>query len=200
MPVKMNIRLAAEHDSVSILEIYAPFIENTAVTFEYEVPTTLEFGKRIQSVLEKYPWFVCEIDREVIGYAYASKHRERAAYQWSVDVSVYISPKHHRKCIATALYTALVELLKLQGFYNAYAGIALPNEKSVGFHESFGFKLVGIFQNVGYKFNKWHDVGWFGLTISEYSKNPDTPKTIQQIIGTPEYDSIIRNALQIIKD
>jgi L-amino acid N-acyltransferase YncA len=200
MSINKKIRLAKEHDSEALLEIYGPFIKNTAVTFEYEVPTDIEFGKRIKSVLERHPWLVCEIDGEVIGYAYASKHRERAAYQWSVDVTVYIRPEYHRKCIATALYTALTGLLKLQGYYNAYAGIALPNVKSVGFHESFGFKPIGIYHNVGYKLDKWHDVGWFALNISECSKPPEPPKTINQIKDTKEYEQIVENAVQIIKD
>lgn len=198
MPMNKKIRLAIEDDNVSLLKIYGEFIRNTAVTFEVEVPSVSEFGKRITDVLEKLPWLVCEINGENVGYAYASKHRERAAYQWSVDVTVYINPKFHRMYIATALYTALIELLKIQGYYSAYAGIALPNIKSEGFHESFGFKPVGVFHNVGYKFDEWRDVKWLELTILEHSKNPATPKSINEIKDTQEFIDVIKNAIQMI--
>lgn len=198
MSYSKNIRLAVENDSVSLLNIYGEFIRNTAVTFETAVPSVLEFSKRISDVVESLPWLVCEIDGEIIGYAYASKHRERAAYRWSVDVTVYINPQYHRKHIATALYTALIELLKLQGYYSAYAGISLPNLKSEEFHKSFGFKPVGVFHNVGYKFDEWRDVKWFELALSDYSKNPFNPKTINEIKDTKEYENIINNAINII--
>ncbi|MGE5630561.1 MAG: N-acetyltransferase family protein [Caulobacteraceae bacterium] len=195
----MKIRLAKEQDSASLLEIYGPYIKDTSVSFEYEVPSVSEFAKRIQGVTEKYPWLVCEYDREIVGYAYASKHRERAAYQWSVDVSVYINPNYHRMHIATALYTALTELLKLQGYYNAYAGITSPNAKSEGFHQSFGFEPIAVYHNVGYKFDIWHDVRWFELALSEYSKKPEAPKAITELTGTKQYEEIIENAVAIIK-
>ena len=187
-----------ENDSVSLLNIYGEFIRNTAVTFETAVPSVLEFSKRISDIVESSPWLVCEIDGEIIGYAYASKHRERAAYRWSVDVTVYINPQYHRKHIATALYTALIELLKLQGYYCAYAGVSLPNLKSEEFHKSFGFNPVGVFHNVGYKFDEWRDVKWFELALSDYSKNPFNPKTINEMIDTKEYENIINNAINII--
>lgn len=199
MSISKKIRLATEEDSDSLLKIYGEFITNTAVTFEVTIPSVLEFSQRIKNVLEKHPWLICEINGENIGYAYASKHRERAAYQWSVDVTVYISPKYHRKHIATALYTALIELLKVQGYYNAYAGVALPNIKSEGFHEFFCFKPVGVFHNVGYKFNEWRDVKWFELAISEHSKIPSSPKTINEIKDTEEFKVIIKNAIQMVK-
>ena len=198
MSISKIIRLATEDDCVSLLEVYEEFISNTAVTFEVEVPSVSEFGKRITKVLEKHPWLVCEINREIVGYAYASKHRERAAYQWSVDVTVYINPKYHRMHIATALYTTLIGLLKEQGYYSAYAGVALPNIKSEGFHEYFGFKSVEVFHNVGYKFDEWRDVKWFELTILEHTKNPTVPKTINEIKDTQEFKDIINNAIQII--
>lgn len=136
----------------------------------------------MKNISENFPWLVCEIDGENVGYAYASKHRERAAYQWSVDVTVYVNPKFHRNHIATALYTALFGLLNLLGYYNAYAGVSLPNDKSEGFHESFGFKPVGVFHNAGYKHEKWLDVKWFELPILENSQIPGSPKAIKDII------------------
>ncbi|MHB8127698.1 MAG: GNAT family N-acetyltransferase [Mobilitalea sp.] len=199
MSVSKKIRLAVENDSVSLLNIYGEFIRDTAVTFETVVPSVLEFSKRIRDVLEDSPWLVCELNGENIGYAYASKHRERAAYQWSVDVTVYVNPLYHRKHIATALYTALIELLKIQGYYSAYSGISLPNLKSEAFHESFDFKPVGVFHNVGYKFGEWRDVKWFELTISKHSKNPTKTISIKEIKDTDEFKNIIKKAMQIIR-
>lgn len=200
MLISKNIRLATESDSQSLLEIYAPFIKETVITFEYEVPMISEFSSRISSTLKKYPWIVCEIDDRIAGYAYASKYRERPAYDWSVDTSVYIHPTYHRKKIASALYYCLFEILKLQGFYNAYAAIVSSNTKSVGFHESFGFKPIGVYHNVGYKFDQWHDVKWVEKTIREHKKSPEKPKTIDQIKDTKKFNSSILKALQIIED
>lgn len=199
MSISKRIRLATENDSESLLNIYGEFILNTSVTFETAVPSVMEFSNRIRNVLESFPWLVCEINGENVGYAYASKHRERAAYQWSVDVTVYIYPQFHRKHIATALYTALIELLKIQGYYSAFAGVSLPNLNSEGFHESFGFKPIGVFHNVGYKLGEWRDVKWFELAISEYSKKPELPITINKIKDTEEFKNIIKKAMQIIK-
>lgn len=199
MYINKKIRLATENDSESLLTIYGEYIRNTAVTFETDIPSVVEFSNRIRNVLESTPWLVCEINGENVGYAYASKHRERAAYQWSVDVTVYINPQFHRKYIATALYTALIELLKIQGYYSTYAGVSLPNVNSEGFHESFGFKPVGVFHNVGYKFGEWRDVKWFELRILGYFANPEVPITINKIKDTEDFRNIIKNAMQIIK-
>ena len=199
MNVSKKIRLATENDAESLLKIYGEFVKDTVVSFETEVPTVMEFGNRIRKVLENTPWLVYEIDGESVGYAYASKHRERAAYQWSVDVSIYINPRFHRMHIATALYTALMELLKMQGYYGAFAGITSPNPKSEGFHESFGFMPIGAFHNVGYKLGKWRDVKWFELTISDYPENPEIPIKISKIIDTEEFRNNIEKAMQITR-
>src|SRR6185436_1470712 len=134
-----SIRLATPADAKAILDIYAPYIQNTSFTFETEVPSTEEFAKRIETYLLNWPWLVCEIGGKIAGYAYATRHRERTAYQWCTESSVYIHDDHQRTGIARALYTALFEILKKQGFRNVYAVINLPNEKSVNFHESCGF-------------------------------------------------------------
>ena len=129
------IRLATTDDSDPILKIYAPYIENTSYTFETEVPTIDSFKERISHYQENWPWLVCEIGGVVAGYAYGSRHRERVAYQWSVECSVYVHDNYQRRGVARALYTALINILKLQGFRNLYAVINLPNDKSVSFHE-----------------------------------------------------------------
>jgi len=200
MVTNTKIRLATEADSASILEIYAPFITDTVITFEYEVPTVADFGKRITNIQKKYPWLICEVNDSVVGYAYASEYMQRKAYDWSVDFTIYIKPQYHRKKIGKALYFALFELLILQGYYNAYAGITLPNIKSESLHHSFGFKPIGVYQNVGYKFGNWHDVKWFQLKIQNYSNSPLTPKIIDEINNTPDFNAIIQKAEKMIID
>lgn len=200
MSIAKTIRLATEADSGALLEIYAPYIRDTAISFEYEVPSVADFRERVIKVLTKYPWLVCEIDHKIVGYSYASQHRERAAFGWAVDASVYIHPDYHRKKIGKALYVALLELLKVQGFYNVYAGITSSNEKSLRFHETFCFKQVGFYRNVGYKFGQWHDVAWMELALAEHPAVPEQPKTIGEIKDTPQFERIIFRALQEISD
>jgi L-amino acid N-acyltransferase YncA len=200
LAINKRIRMATELDSVSILEVYAPFIRNSIITFECKLPTAQEFKKRIIDITQKYPWLVYEVNGDIVGYAYASQYNNRSAYDWSADCSIYIKPDFHRKGIATALYFALIQLLKLQGYYNAYAGITLPNAKSEGFHKSFGFKPVGVYHNVGYKLNGWHDVMWMEYTIVEHSKQPLKPKMIIEIENSIEFNKIMANALQMIKN
>lgn len=189
-----KIRLATEGDSASILQIYAPFITDTAISFECQIPTLVEFSKRIFNVQKEFPWLVCEIDNNIVGYAYASRFREREAYSWSADFSVYIDPRFQRKSIGKALYFSLIELLKLQGYYNIFAGITLPNIKSISLHESFGFKAIGVYENVGYKFNSWHNVKWYGLNIKEHDQSPQKPKDFHEINNTNEFKVIIEKA------
>lgn len=171
----MTIRTATPTDVPGILDIYAPFITGTIVSFEYEVPTVADFAKRVQTIQQRLPYLVAESDGRVLGYAYASPHRDRAAYQWSVDTSVYVQPDSHRRGIARQLYTTLLDLLRQQGFYNAYAGITLPNPASEAFHRSMGFEPVGVYQNVGYKFGAWHSVQWLQLALQPYKTDPVPP-------------------------
>ena len=132
-------------------------------------------SSRLVEISRTHPWLVYEKEGEVAGYAYASSHSARAAYGWSVNVTVYIAREHHRAGIGRALYTALFEQLRRQGFYNAYGGITLPNAGSVGLHEAMGFKLVGIYRKVGYKFGAWRDVGWWQLELQEKPAGDPSP-------------------------
>ncbi len=157
----LKIRTANVTDSDAILSIYAPFITDTFVSFETEVPSSESFKKRVAAISNGYPFFVCEENGEVLGYAYASAHGERAAYYLSVNVSVYISPSHHGKGIGKALYIRLLDELSRRGFHRAYAAIALPNEKSIKLHTSLGFTHVGTFHEAGYKFRRWIDLAWY---------------------------------------
>jgi phosphinothricin acetyltransferase len=144
-----SIRLAKEEDVDALLAIYAPYVEDTFISFEYEVPSRDEFLERIRIFSADYPYLVCEYAGRVIGYAYASKHRTRTAYQWSVESTVYLQKDFHRKGIARVLYEALFEMLRLQGYFNVYAGISLPNEQSVAFHLALGFEEIGVLKISG---------------------------------------------------
>lgn len=175
------IRLAAEPDAASVAAIYAPSVLNSPVSFEIEPPMAAEMGERIRGTLAQMPWLVCERDGEILGYVYAAPHRARAAYRWSVDVAVYIHPDCRRSGVGRALYTSLFGLLRLQGYCNAYAGITLPNPGSVGLHEALGFKPVGVYRQVGYKADRWHDVGWWGLALQEHSSPPTDPVPLSTI-------------------
>lgn len=171
-----NVRRALKSDAREILEIYTPYVLDTAISFEATLPSLSEVERRIEEY-SKLGWLVYEIQDALIGYAYASKHRDREAYQWCCEVSVYIHPQHHRKGIASILYTELFQKLRDQGYVNSYAGIELPNEASVKFHESMGFTPIGVFRETGFKLGKWHDVGWWHLKIAEPGSNPKAPSS-----------------------
>lgn len=170
-----NIRVATKVDAAGMLEIYAPFILNSGITQETEVPSVEDFQQRIISNLEERPWLVCEMNNEIAGYAYAGKHRDRKGYQWCTETSVYISNKYYGFRIAKALYIALFDILKLQGYVNAYAAITLPNDRSVAFHKKFGFEYLTTYKKIGYKLGQWHDVGWMQYEINLHNRDPKDP-------------------------
>ncbi|HEY3643989.1 MAG TPA: arsinothricin resistance N-acetyltransferase ArsN1 family B [Gammaproteobacteria bacterium] len=171
----MDIRLATLEDAPAITTIYRPYVEDSIVSFELEAPTEATMRERMGKVQAKLPWLVCEQDGAVAGYAYASSHHDRAAYQWSVDVSVYLRQGQQRRGFGRALYTELFALLVQQGYYTAYAGISLPNAASVGLHESFGFEPVGVYRNAGFKSGAWHDVGWWQRPLRNYQVPGSAP-------------------------
>jgi L-amino acid N-acyltransferase YncA len=157
-----TVRMATGVDAPAIAAIYAPVVHDTCISFELEPPSVEEMRSRIESTLERLPWLVAE-DRlgAISGYAYASKHRERPAYQWSVDTSAYVRQDARGTGVGKALYQALLENLAALGYFQAFAGIALPNEASVALHESVGFQHLGTYRDVGFKHGAWHDVGWW---------------------------------------
>ena len=172
----MNIiRIATPEDAAGILDIYAPYISNTSFTFETDIPSMEEFAARIKSYLINWPWLVAETNGKITSYAYASRHRERTAYQWSVESSVYIHDDFQMAGLGRVLYTTLFEILKRQGFNNMYAVINLPNDKSVAFHERLGFQYFATYEKVGYKLGKWKNVGWWRLSVNEYGDEPAAP-------------------------
>jgi L-amino acid N-acyltransferase YncA len=193
-----KIRLATEADAGAVLEIYGPICETSPITFEIRSPTVSEIEGRIRAVSERYPWLVCEHLDKVLGYAYASGHHERAAYRWSIDVAVYISEKHRGKKVGTALYTALFELLRVQGFFKAYAGITLPNPASVRLHQRFGFESIGVHRSVGYKAGAWHDVSWWELTLRPAGVPPDEPTLIQEAVRRGDFVRAMKSAENLL--
>ncbi len=156
----IRIRAATPADAAALREIYRPYVERTAISFEADVPSEEEFAGRIAKYANSWDWVVAEEDGACLGYAYGSAHRERAAYRWSVETSVYVHERHQRRGIATDVYAELLERLTTKGYCNAFAGIALPNDASVALHESLGFEMIGVFHRVGRKFDRWHDVAW----------------------------------------
>ena len=186
----VRIRLAQGQDAEAIAGIYRPFVEATAISFETEAPGREEMARRIAETMESYPWLVCEIGGGVVGYAYATQHRVRAAYRWSVDTSVYVGQEHRRSGVGRGLYTSLFGILAAQGFFNAYAGITLPNPASVALHESIGFKAVGVYQRVGYKLGAWHDVGWWQLRLNSNDLSPGEPRDLASVRRDPAWESL----------
>lgn len=188
--MERRFRIATVADARELQEIYAPYVRDTCISFETEPPTVEEMALRIAAVSERWPWLVCEEGGRILGYAYASAHRARAAYRWSVDAAVYVQQGARRRGIGTALYGALFPLLRLQGFFNAYAGITLPNAASVGLHEAMGFRPVGVYRDVGYKMGAWRDVGWWHLALRKPTPEPVPPVSIEAIRDRPEWGPV----------
>lgn len=172
------IRLARSEDARAIQAIYVPVVTSTSTSFEVTPPTVAEMRQRIEEKLLTHPWVVFETQGQVVGSAYASAYRTRAAYQWSVEVSVYLHEGWRGQGIGLALYISLFALLRLQGFFSVYAGITLPNPASVALHERMGMQPVGVYQHVGYKLGAWHDVGWWQGSLQSHSPTPATPLSL----------------------
>jgi len=191
------IRLATCEDGRDIREIYAPHVLDHHASFEQEVPSVQEMERRITNTLSlQYPWLVCQNNAsELMGYAYAGKFRERRAYRWSVEVTVYIAERFQRQGVGRALYTSLFNILKKQEYCNAFASISLPNEASVRLHESIGFHAVGILENAGYKLGKWRDVGMWQMQLLPPNSAPPNDPLGYGLIGNSELEDCIRSGL-----
>lgn len=173
--MSITIRTAASSDCAAIREIYAPYITDTTVTFEYEVPTEEAFAERFERIRNIYPWLVCEKDGVIVGYAYADvPFSSRSAYAWNADLSIYLHPNAQGGGIGRALYSALIELLVLLGYRNVYGLITGENAGSMAFHEKMGFRVAGVMKHSGYKFGRWMDVIWVEKNISPHTA-PDSP-------------------------
>jgi L-amino acid N-acyltransferase YncA len=173
-----ELRPARESDAAAMLEIYAPFVRATATSFELQPPSVEEMQRRIASTLVARPWLVLCRGDQLAGYAYADAYRTRAAYQWAVEVTVYVHEERRHAGCGRALYTALLGILGDQGYRQAFAVIALPNPPSVRFHESMGFAPVGVCRSVGFKLGRWHDVGWWQKELPrDVATEPPAPPT-----------------------
>ena len=175
---KLQIRVATKEDAEALLAIYAPYVEKTAITFEYEVPSIEEFRCRIQETLKKYPYLVAEKNGKIVGYAYASCFKNRAAYDWCVETSIYVNYDLKRCGIGKKLYLALEKALKAQHITNLNACISSPIENdeyldtnSIGYHHHLGYQMIGKFHQCGYKFNRWYDMVWMEKFIGEHLEN-----------------------------
>lgn len=194
-----TIRLATTADGPALAAIYAPAVLDHSTSFELEAPDGAEMARRVAAVTTRTPWLVCERDSAVIGYAYASSHRERWAYQWSVEVSAYVSSSAQRKGVGRALYTSLFAALAVQGFRNAYAGITLPNAASERLHESVGFTRVGVYRGIGYKFGAWHDVLWLERAIARRVADPALPIPLPAARKSSEFLEALRAGLPLLR-
>ena len=171
-----SVRVATPADAGAIAGIYAPIVRDTAISFELEPPTADEMRQRIASISGVLPWLV-SIDAHgaVDGYAYAGRHRERAAYQWAVDVTAYVRADARQQGVGRRLYGRLFEELVRLGYFQAFAGIALPNAASVRLHEALGFEPLGVYRKVGFKHGAWRDVGWWQKELQPPTEQPVAP-------------------------
>jgi phosphinothricin acetyltransferase len=193
------IRVAEERDARAIAGIYAPAITDAVISFELTPPDAQEMTRRIVAIQRQYPWLVYEEGNTVLGYVYASVHNERAAYRWSVDVTAYIRHDAHRRGIGRALYTALFEILVLQGYRTACAGVTLPNTASIQMHAAMGFKEVGVYHDVGYKLGRWHDVGWYERSLAEHVLDPPEPVPFPELAESQPVKAAFARAAGLIK-
>ena len=188
------IRRAEGSDATAIRDIYAPFVSDSATSFETDPPDAAAMEKRIQELHERFPWLVFDFDGEILGYAYASPHRAaRKAYQWCVEVSIYIHDRMRKRGIGRALYSALFDLLRRQGYVNAYAGITLPNPGSSRLHESMGFAPIGVYPRIGFKFGNWHDVLWLHLRLQEAAVPVPEPMPVKDLWEDGDIRSLLRD-------
>ena len=172
------IRTATIGDAAEILEIYAPYVRDTAITFEYDVPSPEEFAQRIAGTLQKYPYLAAVCDGKIIGYAYAGPFKTRAAYDWAVELTIYLAPEAQGIGLGRRLYTELESILRRMGVTNLYACIGYPeiedeylNRNSAEFHAHLGYELIGRFSKCGYKFGRWYDMIWMEKLIGAHSEN-----------------------------
>ena len=167
----MRIRFAKEQDAAALLEIYKQYIDTT-VTFEYELPSKEEFQRRIREYSKDYPYFICTENGRCVGYVYAHRAQERAAFQWNAELSIYLDKNYHAKGAGTVLYEMMFEILAKQGVKTLYGLVTTPNPKSVKLHEKTGFQLVGTYHNTGFKANQWCDLLLYEKQIGEYDVKP----------------------------
>lgn len=188
MKSEVKLRAATVSDAAELLKIYAPYVTDTAITFEYDVPTLEDFKERIAHTLEKYPYFVAELNGEIVGYAYASAFHPRAAYGWASETSIYVRRDMKRMGLGRTLYDALETALKAQGVLNLNACIACPDvddeyltRNSISFHAHLGYSMVGEFHNCGYKFGRWYNMVWMEKMLGEHVDDQPPVKRFDEV-------------------
>lgn len=172
-----------KRDGAACAAIYAPFVRDSAVSFEEDAPDAAGFAERIERTTRTHPWLVLEAAGLVVGFAYASQHRTRTAYRWAADVGIYLDPAHRGRGAGRRLYEALFDLMRRQNLRTACAGITLPNDASVGLHEALGFERVGVYRAIGYKAGAWHDVVWMQLALCDGDGPPAELLAPQRLPG-----------------
>lgn len=177
----MIIREVNINDADALSDIYKYYVENFSYSFEYAAPSAREFAGRIEEISGKFPFFVCEYNGEIIGYAYAHRFKERKAYQWVCETSIYVKNGHTQKGIGKLLYEKLIPALKKQGFVKAFAVLGCPNEGSENFHKKMGFSLAATLPNIGYKLGSWHDIKYYVLELNPYNDEMPEPLEYRQI-------------------
>jgi L-amino acid N-acyltransferase YncA len=188
---KLVVRPAQEGDAAAVAAVYGPYVADTAVSFEADPPSAAMMAQRINGTLATYPWLIAERSNSVIGYAYAGKHSERAAYRWTVDVTVYVRAQERRSGVGRALYRVLLTALRAQGFRSAFAEIVLPNPGSIRLHEAVGFRHIGIHEDIGFKLGRWHDIGYWRLGLADGAASPGEPVPFASFRQTPAFDSVL---------
>jgi L-amino acid N-acyltransferase YncA len=166
-------------------------VRDTAVSFEVEPPTGAVMAERISGTLGTHPWLVAEREDVVVGFAYAGKHSQRAAYRWTADVTVYVADTERRTGVGRQLYRVLLATLRLQGFRSAFAEIVLPNPGSIRLHEAMGFRHVGIHHDIGHKLGRWHDIGYWRLGLADGPEPPNEPVSFATLMRTPAFDDVL---------
>jgi L-amino acid N-acyltransferase YncA len=194
-----TIRVAREADAAAMLAIYAPYVRDTAISFETEPPPEEEFRARVRGVLEKGLWLACEADGRIVGYAYGSLFHPRRAYQWTVEVTVYVHRDHHHEGVGLGLYTSLLGCLTLQGFRSAVGVIALPNPASVGLHQRMGFTPAAILRSVGYKHDRWHDIGYWQRPLGQYDPSPQPPHPLHSVSKSEAWRTALEAGVAFVR-
>jgi len=197
--MRAHIRLATAADAGAVAAIYRPSVDGSVTSFETVAPDAGEMARRIEGTLQAFPWLVCAIGDKIAGYAYGGRHRERAAYRWSVEVSVYIDAAFRRRGVGRGLYESLFAILTAQGYANAFAGVTLPNPASVGLHEAMGFEPIGAFRRIGYKYGAWHDVGWWQRPLAASASEPGEPVLLPSVRQRPDFPALLATGEHCVK-
>jgi phosphinothricin acetyltransferase len=188
----ITVRLATPDDAAACAAIYGPYVAETAISFELTPPTADEMAARIEKVTAHWPWLVVEVDGIVRAYAYGTRHRDRPAYDWTTETTVYVDRDFRARGLGRIAMRSLIAVLRLQGFHLLVAGITAPNPGSFRLHESLGFERIGEFEAIGWKFDGWHGVEFWGLELGAREPVPDPVTPIRELVGTPELEAALR--------